>query len=175
MKHLTVFVTVGTDYHPFDRLVEWTDVAHVDERFPSFFVQSGTSRSPRHAPGSPYLDYEEMIARMRDAVAIVTHGGPATIIQARQLGKLPIVVPRRAGKGEHVDDHQWRFAQRLDQKGDAVLVESEPAFRGAIGRLTDQEDAFLLRSRKTDHRDAALLEFERQVERLMARRPARRA
>ena len=28
MKELLVFVTVGTDHHPFDRLVGWADSAH---------------------------------------------------------------------------------------------------------------------------------------------------
>lgn len=47
-----VFVTVGTDYHPFDRLVQWIDDWMIEGGGAArarVFVQSGTSTPPRHA------------------------------------------------------------------------------------------------------------------------------
>jgi UDP-N-acetylglucosamine transferase subunit ALG13 len=109
-----VFVTVGTDHHPFDRLMDWTDswlrrnAGHVRS-----LVQHGTSRAPSLGEARDYLSQEEMHDAMAEAAAIVTHGGPGTIALSRSLGKLPIVVARDPALGEHVDDHQILFTQRM--------------------------------------------------------------
>lgn len=121
-----VFVTAGTDHHPFDRLVEmveaWASARRAAGRPVSVFFQYGTSRSPAGHQSADYLDYGEMLSRMRSAAAIVTHGGPATIMDARAAGRVPIVVPRRRELGEHVDNHQVSFATLLDQRGDVRLA-----------------------------------------------------
>jgi hypothetical protein len=41
---------------------------------------------------------------------VITHGGPGTISDAQRSGHRPIVFPRDPSRGEHVDDHQQRFA-----------------------------------------------------------------
>lgn len=175
MKELLVFVTVGTDHHPFDRLVGWADSAHTHPRLPSFFIQWGTSTAPAHASGSAFVNFDEMAARMGEAAAVVTHGGPATIMQVRQAGLVPIVVPRRQPFGEHVDDHQWRFARRLGELGEAVLVEDQEAFRAALELLTSDPAAFRLTAEQTGHREAAIAEFERLIGGLLlSRRSGRR-
>lgn len=122
-----VFVSVGTDHHPFDRLVTWVDawIGGPGAGRASCFVQSGTSMPPRLAHHRDYLRYDEMEEAFRSSVAVVCHGGPATIMDARRLGKLPIVVPRRSGLGEHVDDHQVAFTSRLAAAGDIHLPRTE--------------------------------------------------
>ncbi|MDP8978154.1 MAG: glycosyl transferase family 28 [Actinomycetota bacterium] len=131
-----VFVTVGTDHHPFDRLVGW-----VDEWFAALapgtarcVMQTGTSRPPRHSEWHDYLGYAEMGGHLRRAAAVVCHGGPATIMDARGAGRRPIVVPRRRSLGEHVDDHQRRFAHRMRPTGHIALAEDPRA----LGRLLDE-------------------------------------
>lgn len=74
---------------------------------------------------------EELSSLMREAEIVICHGGPATISEARTLGKLPIVVPRSCKHGEHVDDHQLAYARRLAQEREVVLVE-DPAELPAI-------------------------------------------
>jgi hypothetical protein len=46
-------------------------------------------------------------------VAVVTHGGPSTVMDARVAGRLPIVVARHPDLGEHIDSHQVRFSRHL--------------------------------------------------------------
>jgi UDP-N-acetylglucosamine transferase subunit ALG13 len=70
-----------------------------------------------------------MERRIRAATAVVCHGGPATITLALQVGKRPIVVPRRQALGEHVDDHQADFSRRLSAEGEIDLAETEESFR----------------------------------------------
>ncbi len=109
---IRVFITVGTDHHRFDRVVDWADaLASSDDS--DIFVQYGTSRPPSVAKGSDYLSYDGMCDAIQAANIVVSHGGPATIMQIRDLGKLPVVVARDPATGEHVDDHRVKFVGRL--------------------------------------------------------------
>ncbi|MCU1353569.1 MAG: hypothetical protein JWM05_2778 [Acidimicrobiales bacterium] len=117
-----VVVSVGTDHHPFDRLVHWVD--EWAERHPGVevLVQHGTSRPPTHASGRDYLPFDQLRAALGGAVVVVSHGGPATIMDARAVGRLPIVVPRDPARGEHVDGHQQRFSRWMGERGQVQLA-----------------------------------------------------
>jgi len=114
-----VLVTVGSDHHPFDRLVEWSEdwFARRAEGSARCFVQYGTSRPPGVAAGEAFVPHDRMQALMREAAVIVTQGGPMSIVEARGAGRVPIVVPRQSSLGEHVDDHQQAFCRRLAAEG----------------------------------------------------------
>ena len=127
-----VFVTVGTDHHPFDRVVEWSD--RLASRGIDVVVQYGTSCRPVVATGRDYLPIDELESLMRGAAVVVTHGGPATIMQVRDLGTMPIVVARDPARNEHVDGHQMRFAARLHSIGSVVAVQDFETLEGAIDR-----------------------------------------
>jgi UDP-N-acetylglucosamine transferase subunit ALG13 len=122
-----VFVSVGTDHHPFERLIAWIDdwQAGAAVSGVSSFVQYGTSSRPRVAEGSDYVSHQELEDRISAASAFVCHGGPGTIVDCLRSGIKPIVVPRRKELGEHVDDHQVRFAERLHASGFIHLAETE--------------------------------------------------
>ena len=121
----TVLVSVGTDHHPFDRLVRWMDgwlgaqTAEV-----TCLVQYGASHPPGRARGLAYLDHADLSQVMGGTHVVVCHGGPSTIAEARRNGLRPIVVPRDPGLGEHVDDHQQRFSRRLAAAGLVQLATS---------------------------------------------------
>jgi len=121
-----IFVTVGTDEHPFDRLIR--EVDSLKERGiirEEVFVQIGFARThPAHCPFAEVLTYQEMENRMRDARIVITHGGPGSIMPVLYSGKVPIVVPRRKRYGEVVDDHQVSFARKLEKEGRIILVEA---------------------------------------------------
>jgi UDP-N-acetylglucosamine transferase subunit ALG13 len=129
-----IFVTVGTDHHRFDRLVRWVDDWLLEHRERArCFIQYGTSVPPSVADSSPYVGYEDLQSSMRQAVAVVCHGGPATIMECRRHGLIPIVVPRRRDLGEHVDDHQGLFTRRLAAQRQIRLVSA----REELWRLLD--------------------------------------
>jgi UDP-N-acetylglucosamine transferase subunit ALG13 len=129
----TVFVTVGTDHHPFHRLVQWADAYAVHAPDARVVVQHGSAPAPQCGEGSALIPPDEMRALVAEADAVVCHGGPATIVEIRDAGKIPIVVPRRSALGEHVDDHQVRFALRVAELGRVVL----PATEEDLIRLLD--------------------------------------
>lgn len=119
----SVFVTVGTDHHPFDRMLDWIEAWPGIGRAP-IFVQYAHSRPPTRVAGAAYIEHENMVDRMLRATAVVSHGGPATIAIALGLGKRPIVVPRRSALGEHVEDHQVDFSAKLAIEGLIDLAET---------------------------------------------------
>ena len=121
---IMIFVTVGTHEQPFDRLlIEIDRLASdkvIDEKM---FIQSGYSAyKPIACDYKPFLGFDEMMQKMASARVIITHCGSSTIMQAIQLGKLPIVVPRQKIYKEHVDDHQVLFARYLKEKEKVIVV-----------------------------------------------------
>ncbi|MFZ5479768.1 MAG: glycosyltransferase [Myxococcota bacterium] len=123
-----IFATVGTHEDPFDRLIGALDALDTDEEI---VVQYGYSAPPRRARGERMMPFDAIQDHMARARVVITHGGPASIMQALAHGKVPIVVPRQSRFGEHVDDHQVRFAGRVADRVIVVLdvAELAPAIR----------------------------------------------
>ncbi|MGC4749391.1 glycosyltransferase [Micromonospora sp. DT201] len=128
-----VLVAVGTDTHPFDRLVRWLEDWHcgVDEDV-GLTVQHGHTRAPAVPGAVTFLGHGELQTAMAEVDLVVCHAGPATILEARRHGHLPIVVPRDPARGEHVDDHQQLFARRLGAAGMVTLAETREALIEAL-------------------------------------------
>jgi UDP-N-acetylglucosamine transferase subunit ALG13 len=178
-----LLVTVGTDHHPFDRLVRWVDgwlasLPRTHEAGLTCLMQTGTSTPPAGvADWQDYYEFNALQAAMRVAAAVVCHGGPGTILGARHLGVVPIVVPRRHRLGEHVDDHQVAFSRRLAAEGAVFLAESEADLHGLLDRVVAEPAAFRLPAERLGPRPA-VREFERLVDGLVdghQRTPAQRA
>lgn len=129
-----VVVVVGTDHHPFDRVVGWADSwAARHGSVARTLIQYGTSRPPTHATGRRLVGREEIQRYFAEARSVVTHGGPSTIIEACRHGHVPIVVPRSPALGEHVDGHQERFTALMAERSLIRLVTSS----GELARLLD--------------------------------------
>ncbi|WCN83719.1 glycosyltransferase [Micromonospora sp. LH3U1] len=130
---IRLLVAVGTDKHPFDRLVDWLTQWHAQATAPvGLTVQHGHTSEPGLPGAVPFLGHDELQQAMADADLVVCHGGPATILEARRHGHLPIVVPRDPTRGEHVDDHQLLFARRLGAAGLVALCETREALHDAL-------------------------------------------
>ena len=174
-----LLVTVGTDHHPFDRLVRWVDAWLADHpgRLPCL-MQTGTSAPPDPSGAAEwraYLEFDVLQAAMASAAGVVCHGGPGTILGARRAGAVPIVVPRRQRLGEHVDDHQVLFSRRLAAEGGGIhLAETKADLHRLLAGVAADPAAF--RSGPEDRATAtAVREFGRLVDGLVGRRPSPRA
>lgn len=126
----SVVVTVGTDHHPFPRLVgwihRWAD-AHPDV---SVLLQLGTTPPPAPLPSVhavALLPHQDLVAAMAEADVVIAQGGPGGIMDARSVGRQPVAVPRRGDLGEHVDDHQVRFTAWMADRGLVNLATDEAA------------------------------------------------
>ena len=120
-----IVVSLGTDFHRFDRLVNWID-DWLDslESPPSCIVQHGASRSPRLAQGIDRMPRQDLLDLYRAADLVIVQGGPGSILDARETGHIPVAVPRRPELGEVVDAHQLAFTQVMHRQGEAVMATS---------------------------------------------------
>ncbi len=130
-----VLATVGTDHHPFDRFVEWIDAWHAEHPDVEVFVQYGTCERRPEAPGSQWVEGHELASMMQRADAIVSHGGPSTIIEARSNGTVPVVIPRNPALGEHVDGHQMRFADFMSAQDNILLARTQSDVNELVTRV----------------------------------------
>ena len=171
-----LLVTVGTDHHPFDRLIRWADGwLAANPGALRCLMQTGTSAppAPSGADWQAYLEFDALQAAMAGASAVVCHGGPGTILGARHMGAVPIVVPRQHRLGEHVDDHQTAFSRRLAAEGGGIhLAETEADLHRLLDRVAGEPAAF--RAGPEDRATAtAVREFGRLVDGLVDDRPGR--
>jgi UDP-N-acetylglucosamine transferase subunit ALG13 len=127
-----VFVTVGTDHHRFDRLLAMVADWAAARDDVDVVAQSGHTPPPAGAEATAFMTEAEVDACHRRAVAVVCHGGPSTIMEARDAGHVPIVVARDPRYGEHVDGHQLRFAAHVADSGLITAVQSPEALAAAL-------------------------------------------
>jgi UDP-N-acetylglucosamine transferase subunit ALG13 len=144
-----IFVTLGTHEQPFDRALDL--VAALQER-DRVLVQHGATRPRPSLPRvewSEYLDWEPLTTRMRDADIVITHAGVGSAVTAIRSGKKPVLVPRLARFGEHVDDHQLQLAERLAEFDLAVVWTPDAGVDGVIAQARRASPRSLSRRRGT--------------------------
>ena len=121
-----IFVTVGTHEQPFNRLVKYIDELK-EKRFieEEVIIQTGFSTyEPKYCKWRKLFPYQDMLKNVEEARIVITHGGPSSFIMPLQIGKVPIVVPRKKEFDEHVNDHQVEFAKAVaERQGNIIVVE----------------------------------------------------
>ena len=119
-----IFVTVGTHEQQFNRLVEYVDKLKLDGLIEEdVVIQTGFSTyEPKACKWSKLYSYQEMIKYINKARIVITHGGPSSFIMPLQIGKIPIVVPRKYEYDEHVNDHQVEFCSIVYEKQKNIIV-----------------------------------------------------
>lgn len=127
-----IFVTVGTHEQPFDRLVQKIDELKKDGTIQDdVIIQTGFSTyEPKYCQWSKLIPYQQMIKNVADARIVITHGGPSSFIMPLQVGKTPIVVPRRREFNEHVNNHQVSFSRAVAQRIGTIIVVEDMAKLG---------------------------------------------
>ena len=154
-----IFVTVGTHEQPFNRLVEYMDhwsMNHNEE----VIIQTGFSTyEPKKARWSRLYPYKTMVEMIEKARIVITHGGPSSFILPLQIGKVPIVVPRRHEYHEHVNDHQVEFSKAVaERQGNIIVVEEVEK----LGETLKEYDEIVkkMRSALTSNNQKFCEEFE---------------
>jgi UDP-N-acetylglucosamine transferase subunit ALG13 len=169
-----VVVTVGTDHHPFDRLVGWINewLGEHPEQAPEFFMQSGPTSLVPACPSSQFLDVGQLNAQLNAADLMICHGGPGSISDAWSRGHLPIVVPRLRRFGEVVDDHQVDFCLKLAELGRVRLAQTPAALAGLLDEAAHDTGRFRTSGAEADIA-AAIARFATLVDELVSRPPSR--
>lgn len=119
-----IFVTVGTHEQPFNRLVECVDTLKRNGTIAEdVVIQTGYSTyEPKYCKWQKLFAYQEMLKLVSEARIVITHGGPSSFIMPLQIGKTPIVVPRRHEFNEHVNNHQVSFAKAVAERMGTIIV-----------------------------------------------------
>ncbi len=133
-----VLCMVGTDHHPFARLVSWCDALAAARRDVDVVVQYGLSRPPEVAQGRDFLDRPELGSLLGRARVAISHGGPGSVSDIRAAGLHPIAVPRDPTRGEHVDGHQIQFLDRMAKDGLVDLITSRQPVLNLLDWRLDQ-------------------------------------
>jgi UDP-N-acetylglucosamine transferase subunit ALG13 len=134
-----MFVSVGTDHHPFGRLIGWIDAWVAEHPEVDLVVQHGFSPASTRGENHAMMTGEHLQEHYSRADVVVAQVGPGTISDANRAGILPIVVPRDPALGEVVDGHQFAFGEFMAAQGRCTLVTSEADLRAALDRA--MEDA----------------------------------
>jgi UDP-N-acetylglucosamine transferase subunit ALG13 len=172
---LLVLALTGTDHHPFQRMVEWVDAAAARRLDVRFVIQHGVSRPPRMAEGHDFLSHARVVALMAEASAVVCHGGPGLITEAREAGHVPLCMPRDPQLGEHVDGHQQRFAALVSSAGVVRTVSSLEDLHHELDSALARATGLVTPERVSAERDAARALAAAALDELMTLRPYRLA
>jgi UDP-N-acetylglucosamine transferase subunit ALG13 len=125
---------MGMEVHPFDRLARAVDDLQASGVVgEDFLIQLGAcTYEPRHARYERYVSFGALCDHVRASSVVITHAGAGSTLVCIQQGKHPIMVPRRSRWGEHVDEHQVPFAEKLSEGGLATTVDDLSTLPAAI-------------------------------------------
>ena len=73
----------------------------------------------------PWVPAAEIDAAIADADVVITHAGTGSANSTLTAGRMPLLVPRDADRGEIGDNHQQLFAMELSKHGIAMVREPE--------------------------------------------------
>ncbi|MCW2797907.1 glycosyltransferase [Nocardioides sp.] len=168
-----VVALTGTDHHPFERMVRWVDAAAVRHRDVHFLIQHGAARPPLVAEGHEFLGHDHLVALLSEALVVVCHGGPGTIMEAREAGHVPLCLPRDPRLGEHVDGHQQRFAAVVGAAGVVRAIATLDTFDHELAdALARAPGSGAVTTTRLD-RDAARARAASELDDLVSLRPHR--
>ena len=134
-----IFVTVGTNEAPFERLLRAIDDLAVDEEL---VVQTGPAVTrPKGAQCVAFLPFIELVSLVRSARTVIMHAGVGSVMVALGEGVRPVVMPRLRRHGEAVDDHQVVFGRRMADIGLVTFAEDAQSLARAIEPASRLESA----------------------------------
>lgn len=119
-----IFVTVGTEKFAFDRLLSAVHGA-LERGIIKDEVVAQVGHSKASYPlfrARDFFDFDEQSRLIAKADIVVAHAGEGSTLISLSSGKVPLLFPRRSEFGEHVDDHQWELARRLEETGKVLVA-----------------------------------------------------
>ncbi len=137
-----IFAAVGTSLFPFDRLLRMLDELSEEGAIALPIVaQSGhCTYVPRQVQAIRFLPAPELETRIAAARVVICHGGAGLIGTCLLLRRRPVVVARRAGFGEIVNDHQLELCAEMAGQGRIFLAEDKAGLSAAIGKALADRD-----------------------------------
>lgn len=117
-----IYVTLGTMFMPFDRLVKKMDhiAANTGEQV---IIQRGLSKiEPQYCEYFDFKSHEEVLEIQRNARVIVAHAGIGATMDALAVHKPLLLAPRLKRYDEHMNDHQLEIGAAMERRGWARMI-----------------------------------------------------
>jgi UDP-N-acetylglucosamine transferase subunit ALG13 len=117
-------VALGTTAEEFPRLIR--RLKRILPPMARVLWQTGTTDTEAlDVPGKAMIPERELSAAMREADVVISHAGVGNSLAALEVGKYPVLVPRRLAFGELVDDHQVQIARELSERDLSLSVDAD--------------------------------------------------
>lgn len=135
---MTTFITLGNSRFPFVRLLEF--VERNSSLLPKpILAQIGyTEYHSSEITCAEFLPMDEFQDSVGNAKLLICHAGAGAVINAIRSGNIPLIMPRRAGFGEHIDDHQLELADVFEKSGAAFRLDGERALPELLQEIADR-------------------------------------
>jgi UDP-N-acetylglucosamine transferase subunit ALG13 len=132
-----IFLTVGSQL-PFDRLVRTVDeLAFYIPQLEVVAQIGATEYKPNNITHFESLIPEKYEQLFNAADFVISHAGMGTIISSLSFSKPLLVMPRRAEKGEHRNDHQLMTVKQLTKYRHIKVAQDEDDLRIKFNYMMD--------------------------------------
>lgn len=132
-----IFASVGSML-PFDRFVQGIDEWALANPDVPVFLQIGEGAyEPRHAEWARIVAHADYARRLRECTLFVAHVGMGSILQALEVGKQMLLMPRQASLREHTTEHQLHTADKFRHTPGLLIVDDVPTLQREMRRLVD--------------------------------------
>lgn len=113
-----ILLSLGTHQQPFARALDLVEpLARGGE---NLIIQHGSTAPKPEMPNTIWVEFmafDALVDTLAKVDSLVCHAGVGTIMTALKTGHRPVVIPRLAKYGEHIDDHQLDIATRFAERG----------------------------------------------------------
>jgi len=131
---ILIFVTVGTQDVPFDRLIRSVEKEIEKGTIKEdVIVQCGCTKvKSKKMKMVNLMEMEEFKKTIKNASVVISHGGVGTIIDALNANKVVIVCPRLSKYKEHTNDHQLQIVKKFSEEGYIIPLKDPTKLAGAL-------------------------------------------
>ncbi len=131
-----IFVAVGTQKFPFDRLlIKLDELVALGDIEEEVYAQIGNATYiPKNYKYERFMTKDDFTEKINRCNILVTHSGVATIIAGLQMKKPTVVIPRMERYGEHVDNHQFEIAKSFAELNYVLICEKEEELGSIISK-----------------------------------------
>lgn len=132
-----IFVAVGSGGYPFGRLIKKIDELAQKYSYDVVIQKGSTKYKVKHCRCFDFMNYSDYINFFKLADLIISHTSTGPLLYSKEYEKPIITIPRRADRGEHIDDHQLEVARALANENEPMrmIVFDEFEIEPAIPRM----------------------------------------
>ncbi len=130
-----IFISLGTERFPFKRACKYIYKLIKEGFNDKIVLQYGKTPCDLNFSNLEKYDfvpYSKFIELIDSADVIIMHGGVGSFLDTVARGKVPVILPRKAKLGEHLDDQQMHLAKTLEKEFNAPIAYNYKQFKELI-------------------------------------------